>query len=179
MDFTGLKMEFDGERVYLKTLSLEHATKDYSNWLNDPEVNKFLATKSATIEELRSYITQKDNQKDALFFGIFIKENDKFIGTIKLEPINVENNKATIALMIGDKNYWGKGIAGEAIKLLIDYSFNELDLEEINLGVIGENKAAIRAYEKLGFKETKREPKAVKYDDILYDQVTMALKKSN
>jgi RimJ/RimL family protein N-acetyltransferase len=160
-------------------MKLINATAEYCGWLNDPEVNRYLATKSATLDELKSYIKQKEEQKDALFFGIFNNDNDEHIGTIKLEPIDLEKNMATIAIMIGNKDYWGRGIAGEAMKLLIEYCFNDLKLNEVNLGVIGQNHSAIKAYLKLGFKEVKREYNKINQDGKLFDQVTMVLKKFN
>ncbi len=175
MDFTDKKITLTGPRVTLRILDDSHANERYASWLNDPEVNKFLATKSATIPELREYIAKKHGQKDALFFGVFLKENDLFIGTVKLEPIEPDHRRATIAVMIGDKEYWGKGFAAEAMGLLCDWCFDELGLEEMNLGVIAKNTAAIRAYEKLGFTETKRDTNYIQYGDEMHDQVWMAL----
>ena len=163
------------ERIYLRTLTNSEANEQYRSWLCDPEVNRFLATKSATIQELCDYIKQKNEQSDALFYGIFWRASDEFIGTIKLEPINISEHKAVIAIMVGDKNYWGKGVAGEAMGLLMNYAFTELGILEMELGVIGQNVSAIRAYEKLGFKEVKREIGKVRYEDEVLDQVTMRL----
>lgn len=179
MSFKNKKLKFIGERIFLRTLEVDDATEEYTSWLNDPEVNRFLATKSATVESVRDYILQKREQDDALFFGIFLKENGAFIGTIKLEPIDLPDKKATIAMMIGNKNYWGRGLMPEATKLLINYCFGELGLDEVNLGVLDQNVAAIRAYEKVGFKETHRVPKSVNYSGVVYDHVFMVLKRQN
>jgi len=176
MDFTGAHLRRNGERIFVRTLEIVDATERYASWLNDPEVNRFLATKSATVGELRDYIAKKDAQTDALYFGIFLKENDLHIGTVKLEPIDLTGKKATIAIMLGDKTYWGKGLAGEAMKLLINYCFETLGIEEVNLGVVAQNTSAIRSYEKLGFREVKRDFAYVTYGDEIHDQVWMTLK---
>ena len=170
-------MRLDGRRIYLRPMTEKDATDVYTSWLNDPEVNKYLTTKSATVEELREYIAKKNMQADTKLFGIFLKENSVHIGTVKLEPIDTPNKKATIGILIGDKNYWGKGYAGEAMQLLIKYCFENLHMEEVNLGVLAQNTAAMRAYEKLGFKEAKRELGVVHYPNGVFDQVTMVLKK--
>lgn len=148
----GKKIEISGERIYLKTLGENNATEEYCSWLNDSEVNKYLCTKYANVDGLVRYIREQNAKNDCLFLGIFFKEKQKHIGNIKLELINFKTRKATIGILIGDKNYWGKGIATEAIKLLVDYGFNHLGMEEINLEAFFENKAAIRVYEKAGFK---------------------------
>ena len=149
------------------------ATERYAGWLNDPEVNTYLTTKSATVPELRQFIITKNAQPDTLLFGIFLRENSVHIGTTKLEPIDRVNKKATIGILIGDKRYWGKGIASEAMSLLIDFCFSELRLDEVNLGVLAQNEAALRVYTKLGFREIRREMGAVHYANGIFDQVTM------
>lgn len=168
-----------GERIYLRSLTADDATQTYADWLCDPQVNRFLATKQATPDELRAYIAKKNSQTDTYFFGIFLKDSDRQIGTIKLEPIDLANRAATIAVMIGDKTCWGKGYNPEAMRLLINFCFQKLGLVEMNLGVRGSHVAAIRSYQKLGFREVKRELNAIKDGDILLDQVTMVLKKDD
>lgn len=178
MDFSGAHLRLDGDRIYARTLEVADATERYASWLNDPEVNRFLATKGATVGELREYIAKKITRPDALYFGIFLNENDLHIGTVKLEPIDLIGKKATIAIMIGDKSYWGRGLAGEAMTLLIRYCFDTLGIEEMHLGVVAKNIAAIRSYEKLGFREVKRDLASVTYGDEIHDQVWMTLTRS-
>ncbi|MFA6414391.1 MAG: GNAT family N-acetyltransferase [Candidatus Paceibacterota bacterium] len=166
---------FIGERVYVRPMSETDATSVYAAWLNDSEVNKYLATKSTTVEELKRYIATKNGQSDTLLFGMFLKEDNRHIGTIKLEPIDIANKRATIAIMLGDKREWGKGYGPESMRLLITHCFNELGLEEVNLGVLAQNVSAIKSYEKIGFKEVKREAGAITYPNGIFDQVTMTL----
>ena len=161
----------------MRSMTEKDATLVYASWLNDLEVNKFLATKSATVVELLDYIDKKNKQTDALCLGIFLENSNQHIGTVKLEPIDRLNKKATIAIMIGDKDSWGKGFAIEAMQILIDYAFNDLKLEEINLGVLVQNINAIKVYNKLGFKEVRRELGSVKYPNGVFDQLWMVYKK--
>jgi RimJ/RimL family protein N-acetyltransferase len=170
-----LKEKIIGARVYLRTLDEGDASDEYCGWLNDPEVNKFLATKSADKQGLIDYILSKNLQSDAMFLGIFLRENNKHIGTIKLEPIDLETKKAVIAIMVGDKKSWGNGYGGEAMKILMEYAHEKLSIDTMELGVVGANLSAINSYKKLGFVEVKRELQAVQYGTNVYDQVTMLL----
>jgi aryl-alcohol dehydrogenase-like predicted oxidoreductase/RimJ/RimL family protein N-acetyltransferase len=145
------KIRIDGERIYLRKLIEDDASEEYASWINNRDVNKYLETKKAKVEELRDYIKKKSESKNCLFFGIFSKENDKHIGNIKLEPIDFNKKIATMGMLIGNKNYWGKGIGTEALKLLVNFAFEHLKIEKIDLGVLRDNKAAIRVYEKAGF----------------------------
>lgn len=167
----------DGDRLTLRTLTKDDASEDYESWLNDPVVNKYLEKRSITIPELKNYIKDKNENPSALLLGICWKENGKHIGNIKLEPINREKNDAVLGILIGDKQYWGRGVATEAIGLLSDYAFTTLDLDRLELGVISEHTAAIRAYEKCGFKIIRTEPKALNHDGAFYDRVVMEKRK--
>jgi len=170
------KLVINGDQIFLRCLEESNATKEYSDWLNDSEVNRYLTTKSATTSGLKKYIKEKNKDPNCLFFGIFFKKNKKHIGNIKLEPINFKDYEATIGIMIGDKDYWGRGIGTEAIRLLTNYAFQKIGLEEINLGVVSKNKVAIKAYKNVGFKIDKIEKKAVRYGDTTYDQLIMSIK---
>ena len=172
-DFADERIHVEGPRLMIRTLTSEDATEKYVGWLNDPEVNRFLATKNATMSSVREYINARNEQSNCLFFGIFLRGDH--IGTIKLEPIDLKKKTATIAIMLGDKRTWGHGYGSEALRILIRYGFDALKLHDINLGVISENHAAIRSYEKVGFRETHRTTKSIRYGDNVYDHVTMAV----
>lgn len=145
------QVRIEGERVYLRGLTEKDATEEYCSWLNDPAVNAYLDTKQATIESLREYIREKTNAQDCLFLGIFDQGTDRHIGNIKLEPVDLKEKKATLGVLIGDKEYWGKGIGTETVRLLVNYAFNTLDLGKLDLGVRPGNKAAKKVYENCGF----------------------------
>ena len=165
-----------GERVYLRKLISADTSPDYCSWLNDREVNKYLETRKSTMAELKKYVIEKSSQFDCLLVGIFDKKTDLHIGNIKLEPIDWRRKKATYGILIGNKNYWGKGIGEEATKLIIEYAFRKLGLESIELGVIPQNKNAVKLYKKLKFRVKKIEKKAVNHDGILHNQIIMYIK---
>src|SRR3989339_329284 len=159
-----------GSRVFLRTLQEDDATDAYAAWLNDPEVNQWLETRRVTVPELRTYIRAKRESPDALLFGIFWKQTGQHIGNIKLEPIDREKKEATIGILIGEKPFWGKGVATEATNLAAEYAFSALGLQGVTLGVIPENKPAIRVYEKCGFTRVRIDPKTMNHDGVLYDR---------
>ncbi len=165
-----------GKRIYLKILKEENATADYSGWLNDAEVNKYLVTKNATIQELKNYIAEKLADDNCLFFGIFIKSNHWHIGNLKLETIDWRKKSADFGILIGDKNYWGKGLATEATKLIVDFAFNKLKLVILELGVIADNLVALKVYEKIGFKVDKINKEEIRHNGRSMDQIIMTIK---
>jgi RimJ/RimL family protein N-acetyltransferase len=56
-----------------------------------------------------------------------------------------------MGLLIGERAYWGRGIATEVISLVARYAFDELRLHKVTAGCYSINRAAIKAFEKAGF----------------------------
>lgn len=162
----------ESPRLSLRLLSTKDATQTYADWLNDPEVNEFLTTKSATRESIRAYIQEQLDKPGVEFYGMFLK-NGAQIGTIKLEDINPQEGHATISLMIGDKSRWGAGYGPEAMRRLIRHAFDDLRVSEIRLGVLERNVRAIRSYQKLGFRVTAVEPAWTSMNGRTHDRVLM------
>ena len=76
-------------------------------------------------------------------------------GTIGIKHIDYVNKKANIGYWIG-KQYQGKGIATECVRLVVNYAFDELKLKEISAYVFPDNKPSIRGLEKNGFIKTSK-----------------------
>jgi len=140
------------ERLILKPLNRYFLSQDYINWMNDVKVNRHLESgEDYNLEKLTAYLKEvEDNPK--YFWAINLKEIDQHLGNIKIDPIDLNHLWGEYGIMIGDRNVWGKGIAKEASKTVIDFCFNTLNLSQINLGVKKNNTRAISLYEKLGFK---------------------------
>ncbi len=173
MDFTEKKYQIAGQKIYLRSLEKVDASEKYAAWLNDPVVNQYLETRTATVVDLEKYIAEKSASPQCLFFGIFTNDTSEHIGNVKLEPIDLVTKIATMGILIGEINFWGKGIATEVTNLITDFAFSELGLKEIRLGVDAENVSARRVYEKCGFTIFKIDKDAHTRGNIAHDQVWM------
>lgn len=160
-----------GTVVYLRQLREDDASDAYAGWLNDPVVNMYLETRSVTVPELKKYIKEKIESPSALLFGIFATENGQHIGNLKFEPIDHDAQETTMGILIGDKNYWGKGAGTDATNVATRFAFNTLGMKAVNLGVISKNAPAIRVYEKCGFTLVRTEKNALNHDGVLYDRL--------
>lgn len=78
--------------------------------------------------------------------------NNLLVGIISLKNIDWLTKTANIGYWIGEK-YWGKGIGTECVRLVIDYAFSILGLEELSAYVYPINKRSIRVLEKNGMKK--------------------------
>lgn len=145
----------EGKRIYLREVRLSDVNEDYYKWLNDNELSQYLETKffPQSMELIEEYVANILGSRDNSFLAIIEKERDKHIGNIKLGSINWIHRFADISLFIGDKEVWGKGYGTEAIKLVVDYAFNRLNLHRLQAGIYDGNIASIKAFQKAGFKE--------------------------
>jgi len=89
-----------------------------------------------------------------LFFGIFT-DSRQHIGNVKYEPINIEDKVATMGILIGDKEWRGKGVAPEVIKASSEYLNKTYGIRYIDLVVNGNNAPAVSVYKKMKFEVVK------------------------
>ena len=144
--------DLKSERLILRPLSLFHLSQEYVDWLNNFEVSRYISfsENKTTLSELEKYLIDIEKKK-ILFWAIHIKNSNKHIGNIKIDPVIKKFGLCEYGILIGDKSEWGKGYAKEASQLVIDYCFNVLNLRKMTLGVIDCNENAVKLYKSLGF----------------------------
>ena len=138
----------DGKRIYLRDVRQEDVTESYYYWMNDPQITKYTESHyyPSTIESIKQYVEEKQKYRNEIFLAILVKEDHHHIGNIKLGPINWIHRNGDIGILIGDKDYWGKGYATEAIDLIIKYAFKVLGLHKLTAGSISSNKGSVKAF---------------------------------
>lgn len=144
-------MVFETERIYFRKLEKEDVSLLY-RWQNDVEVfsNMSDSLNLYSVEDTEKFY---NNIKDEKNFIIVEKKSNKEIGRIALLNENYQQRNAEIIILIGEKDYWGKGYGKEAFHLLLNYVFMELNLHRVSLKVFSFNEKAIKMYEKLGFQK--------------------------
>lgn len=146
--------------VKIRTLREDDAHTSYM-WRNDPEVFKFTGniyqqaiTLQNELDWIRKIIAIKNDYRCA------IEVDNIYVGNIYLTDIS--NGKATYHIFIGNKSFWGKGIAYQASLLIIKYAKDVLKLNNIELLVRPQNSAALRLYKRLGFMPISHEREFIK-----------------
>ncbi|WP_442604225.1 GNAT family N-acetyltransferase [Paenibacillus sp. KN14-4R] len=147
-----------GKHIYLRFLQQEDAAENLELHLHNKH---FFETYSITrepnfyslayhLERIEVHLERRKNDS-AYFFGIFSNESDRLIGNVQLfQVIRGPLQSAFIGYFL-DKEVNGKGYMTEAVKLMVDYAFNELKLHRIEAGVMPHNLGSMRVLEKAGF----------------------------
>ena len=107
------------KNIILKKLTSNNISKDYLNWLNDWDIIKYTEQKfkKTTIKDIKKYLNDINKSKNNFIYGINVVEKGKtkHIGNIKIGAIDFYHKRGDISYIIGNKNYWNKGIGSSAI----------------------------------------------------------------
>lgn len=120
-------------------------------WRNDPKILRwFFSYLPLNKVKQRKWYEKYLNDDTQQTFIIELKEEIP-IGTVGLTGIDYKNQRAELTIVIGEKEYGGKGLGKEALDVLVKFAFNEMNLRKIKALVFSDNERAINLYEKYGF----------------------------
>jgi RimJ/RimL family protein N-acetyltransferase len=168
---------FESARLWYRPPE-ESDTSRITVWINDPRIRKHLATRVFPMSEKseREWIAEAnpDSRKAAvervaLLFGP--RGSTEAIGCTGFHGINWVIRRAEWGILIGDPAHWNQGYAREAARRMLQYGFEELNLNRVELRVHSSNIAGIKAYEAAGFVREGSLRQATwldgRYDDVL------------
>ncbi len=145
---------------------------------SDPRQYLYYAVPSS-VETQRKRIEQKLQDHSTIFFTVCTNKPDEPIGCTSFVRIDWVGRMATFYIAIAEKENWSKGYGKEATKLMVDYAFNTLNFNRVQLHVSVENTRAINAYEKAGFIKEGTLRQAMFFDDHYIDFYLMAILKED
>lgn len=136
-------------KIELRKVTIEDQ-KQFAKWWRNPDL---IALTSGNYEP----IDDSEIQKSVISMGKndlhwMIKADGQTVGHINLEKI--DNKKAELQIVIGEKEYWGKGVAQEATRKLFEIAKN-LGFRTLYIEVRPTNYRAIGFYKKIGFTKIK------------------------
>ena len=138
-----------GEKVDL--VAAERAFVPYFvKWINDPEVTQWLKADPPLSLAMEHDWVDGIRREGRMVFTILTKEG-RPIGNTGIEQISWKYRRATVGIMIGEKECWGKGYGSDAITTLLRYCFEELGMRRVELITDSDNHRAQKAYRKCGF----------------------------
>lgn len=148
-------MLFESPRIRFRKITTEDAEL-YDAWRNNIEVMRYTnpSLDLYSTEETIAFVEQVILGSHAAKSYIIVdKTEDIPIGITSLINIDYKNRNAECIIDIGEADYWGKGYGAEALTLLLDYAFSEMNLHRVSLRVFSFNERAIHLYKKIGFQQ--------------------------
>lgn len=142
-----------GKKIKITALR-EGEEKLLEQWFDDPEFMRYYDVEAAIPKGERGVKDTLDyynSSNEKLIMALRLAEGDKLIGVCGFDNIIWTNATAFVFIGIGDKELRNKGLGKEALNLLLDYAFNEMNFYKIQLHVIEYNRPAIKLYESVGF----------------------------
>lgn len=165
-----------GEQVYLAAYDIEKGATATARWIQDSEYTRLADSEPArlsTSNQIRKFF--EEEMADAIIFSIYTLAEDKLLGDIGLGGIDWAAGSAWVGIALGEREYWGKGYGSDAMRVLLRFAFQQLNLHRINLDVFEYNPRAIRSYEKVGFRHEGCARKWVNRDGRRWDFIFMGL----
>lgn len=171
----------ESERLLLRRVSIDDVN-EIQELRGNPETMKYIPRPLVTnLEEAIAHfemIDDKIEKNEGINWAITIKGNPKLIGIIGHYRIQPENYRCEIGYMILPQ-YNGLGIATEAIKVVLEYGFDDLKMHSIEAIIDPENIASERVLQKNGFVKEAHILENEFYDGKFLDTVIYSLLKRN
>ena len=154
----------------------EKDTENIVKWRNSPFImENFIYRTPLTEEAHLNWYYNRVKPGDVVQFIIVDTETNEDVGSVYLRDIDYLNKKCEYGIFIGEESYLGKGIGSKAAQLVLDYAFEELNLNRVFLRVFAKNIRAIKSYENVGFKYEGTFRDDVIIEGLPYDMVFMAI----
>ena len=151
MEMIGTKT-LETDRLILRKFTMDDVNDVFKNYGSDPNVTKYLSWKThESIEDAKVSVeyfmsSYKDN---GYHWAVVLKDINEVIGDIKVHTIDKRNNICEIGYQYGSK-FWGKGYATEALKIVIEFLFDECEFHLIEARHRSSNPASGKVMEKAG-----------------------------
>lgn len=170
---------FRGSLVRLCAESPEALAQLDAGWERDSEYHRLADGEPAvlrSVKKTREQLEERIGKLDAdyYFFSIRTLADDALVG-ITMVRVRWSNADGIIGIAIGDRDNWGRGYGTDAMRLIVQYAFMELNLRRVTLGVNAYNPRAIQAYEKVGFIREGVVRGDVKRENQRFDSLEMGL----
>jgi|TARA_B110000259_G_C13935160_1_gene370529 RimJ/RimL family protein N-acetyltransferase len=139
-----------GKSAKLCVFTEAHINNEYIEWLNDFHVVRYSNQrfKKHDFNSCREYF-QSFKNTDNLFLAIHINDNNKFVGTMTAYYSH-PHNVVDLGLMIGDRDYWGKGVGQDVWQMLMAYMLETKKVRKVTGGTLSSNLGMVNIMKKAG-----------------------------
>ena len=142
-----------GEKVRLNAFEKDDLPT-MRRWYEDSQFARLFDASPAVprnLSRLETWLEDETKTPDVLLFAIRSRHDDRLVGLLTIDGIIWAHQVAWLSIGIGEAEARGKGYGYDAMRLALNFAFNELNLHRIQLTVFSYNAAALALYNKLGF----------------------------
>lgn len=118
-------------------------------WRNDFQVNRYLSDRLKKLDETEVWFDRVRSDPKVWLKAII--EDDRLIGYAGVESIDERNRKCELALIVGEIEFWGRGVATEVLQLMLKYAFETLRMHRVWAAAIEGNVRSTRLVKRAGF----------------------------
>lgn len=144
--------DIETERLLLRKVGLDDA-EDVFRYASDPEVTRYLHSQPLrSIEDSRKVVRAATDDYAAgrvRSWGVVHKGDKRLIGTAGFQWWRPESFSANIGYLMA-REYWGQGLMPEAVRAVLRFGFERMQLNRIEARLDPENAASARLLEKVG-----------------------------
>ena len=169
-----------GSRVRLTALT-QNDLPTVAKWYQNSEFLRLFDVLPAypkTETALAQWLDDTDKATDAFLFAIRTLDSDTLIGYVELDGILWTHRVGGVSIAIGKAKHRGQGYGYEAMQLVLQFAFDELNLHRVQLTVFNYNERAIALYEKLGLRREGVHREHLQRDGKRYDMYLYGLLRS-
>ncbi len=146
-----------GQKVVLREKRIEDAPDDFA-WRTDEELAELDATRplNMTYDDFLRYARTEIDDPGPRSKRLAIDTLDgRHIGNFMYYDLDLRRGEAELGIMIGDRDYWGKGYGSDALRAVQDYIFTQTTLTRVYLHTLEWNERARRSFTKAGMRDVK------------------------
>ncbi len=145
-------LTLETERLILRKMTPDDAEAVFA-YASDPEVSRYTLWEThRSIEDSRAFlelVIQKYENGGEPDWGIIYRGDHHFVGACGLVNWEAEHARAEAGFVLS-REYWGRGLMPEAVRAMIRFGFEAMNLNRIEARCIAENVASARVMEKAG-----------------------------
>ena len=171
---------FTGNLVRLVIDESQTLGKAVSHWARDTEFMRLQDSYPArlfSVQKCQAFVETDDQATQGKNFLFYIRtlDDNLLIGDAGLTVIQWTHKEAYLGIGIGERACWDQGYGTDAVRVLLRYAFDELNLWRITLNVFAYNPRAIRCYEKCGFRHEGRQRGRLNREGQHWDLIYMGI----
>ncbi|MEK5441160.1 GNAT family N-acetyltransferase [Fredinandcohnia sp. FSL W7-1320] len=168
-----------GENTILRPFNMDEDFPYIEECLKDPIVLKYTgSTAGYDKEKTLLWYRTRNEQKDRLDLAIVDKEKQVLVGEVVVNLYDEKTHSMNFRILIGP-NGRDKGLGTEATQLMVDYVFQNTDLNQLTLSVFDFNPRAKTVYEKVGFITDSVDKDDLEFEGEWIDSINMKLTRAD